>query len=288
MVKQSVLAQRAHRHVDHPVAQLRRALLDPGHGLGQPELGVNVVDAGPHRIERGLPGPHLAGQVRAGGQRGELVGGLQGAGQHLVVQDDLVHPAGRERGFAEERLGQTHRLLEGRRGEPKLHHLEGGVGQHHADRHLVGLKGVVVRGNSVIEAARQEGAHRDRVTGDGGDDRLGERQQSVGEVEAGLQHGDRGVDVAGAEHLEVEAAAEHPVVAGDDHRAGILAFGAVQGVVDLLQHARTQDVDLAVVECDHGDRVVLAIADRPAHGCSFVAASTFVPTLRNEVPIAKR
>jgi hypothetical protein len=78
----------------------------------------------------------------------------------------------------------------------------------------------------------------------------------VRQREPTLEHVDRRLDVTGAEHLQVEPAAEHPLVAGDHHRAGVLTLGAVQRVVDRLQHGGAEDVDLAVVHRDHRDGLV--------------------------------
>jgi hypothetical protein len=83
----------------------------------------------------------------------------------------------------------------------------------------------------------------------------------------GLRNDSSRWDVTGAEHLQVETPAEHPVIALDHDSAGVVALSLVECGVDLGEHGRPEGIDLAVVHGDHGDRFVAAVTH--AHRCSF-------------------
>ena len=70
--------------------------------------------------------------------------------------------------------------------------------------------------------------------------RLGVGQQPIRQLEAAPEHVDRGLRLAGGQDLQVEPAAEHPLVAGDHQRADVVAVGLVDRLVDGLLHGRAR------------------------------------------------
>jgi len=89
--------------------------------------------------------------------------------------------------------------------------------------------------------------------------------------------------------LQVKPSAEHPVVAGDYHRADVVAIGVVERLVEGLLHGRPQRIDLPVVHRDHRDGLVSTIGDRSAHDAPSAAAHyCFVSMLRNKATKCKR
>ncbi len=62
--------------------------------------------------------------------------------------------------------------------------------------------------------------------------------------------------IARLEHREVEAAAEHPLVARDHDRLGRVLLGPVERLVDRGLHRRPEHIDLAVVQGDGRDGFV--------------------------------
>ena len=96
----------------------------------------------------------------------------------------------------------------------------------------------------MIAAGKQERPHRDRMAGAGHHHRLGIRQQPVRQLEAALEHVDRGLDVPGRQDLEVETGAENLVVSRDHDGAGVVAVGDSTNVFQLP--ARTFSVGPAL------------------------------------------
>ena len=89
----------------------------------------------------------------------------------------------------------------------------------------------------------------------------------MGKLEAALEHVDCRLDLTRRQDLQVETAAENPVVSGDHDGAGVVAVGVVERVVEGLLHRRAEDVDFAVVHRDERDGIIEAITDRTvAHG----------------------
>ena len=196
---------------------------------------------------------------------GEFEGSLLSPTEHPVRQVDLVDKSGGQGGLAEEHLGQPDRLLISRPRETQLHDRQGRMRYDHSDGNLIGLNVVSRRGDSVIATAQQERPHRDGRAGARHDHRLRVGQQPVRQFESAPEHVDRRLQLAGFKDLQVEPTAEHPVVAGDHHRADVVAIGVVERLVEGLQHGRPQGIDLPVVHRDQRDGLVATIGDRSAH-----------------------
>ena len=87
----------------------------------------------------------------------------------------------------------------------------------------------------------------------------------MGQLEAALEHVDGGLDFTRRQDLEVEPAAENPVVSGDHDGAGVVAVGVVEGLLQRLLHGRAEYVDLAVVHGDERNGIVETISYWTAH-----------------------
>ena len=85
---------------------------------------------------------------------------------------------------------------------------------------------------------------------------FGKVKHRTDELEPAGQHAQRRLRIARPEHREVEAAAEHPLVAGEHDGLGFVLLGPVQRLVDGGLHVGPQYVDFAVVERDGGDGLV--------------------------------
>jgi len=59
--------------------------------------------------------------------------------------------------------------------------------------------------------------------------------------------------------LQVETAAEYPMVSGDHDGAGIVAVGVVERIVEGLLHRRAEKRDFAVAHRDERDGIIEAI-----------------------------
>ena len=179
--------------------------------------------------------------------------------------DDAVDESDLDGVLGRERLGEDRGPGEGRRRQPLPEDLECCPRHGEPDGHLVRRELVRARcADSIVAGQQQERAHCHGVPG--ACDRNGqrERQQSFRQLEAGADHRDRTV-AAGAQYRKVEPGREDPGAAAE-HDDRVVGLGAIERCTDLVEHARRQRVDLAIVHGDGGDRVVELIADKCGHG----------------------